>query len=469
MNPILRKDLQDFEQILDKVKENGIDFLNALDQIPTTIIPPAIQSADLSANGEGTLVAMAFFKQHYQQLMVSSSGPRYWGYVIGGTTPAALAGDWLCSVFDQNPQSISMQGDISAMLELETLRLMRQLFSLPAHFYGGFVSGATMSNFTSLAVARQWAGKQLNHDIARDGMQPGIKILSATPHSSALKSLAMLGFGSSQLIKVKTNPDRESIDLSDLESLLLKYKDAPVILITSAGTVNTSDFDDLKAIAQLKSKYNFWYHADAAFGGFAACSPVYAHLLDGWEMADSITIDCHKWMNVPYDSAVFFVKEEHKQLQVQTFQNSNAPYLGDPQENFSFANALPENSRRFRALPAWFNLVAYGKDGFKDIVENSITLAKSLGDFIEKSNTFRLLAPVKLNTICFTLEQQPERVAEFLKLLNSRGKVFLTPGKLADQACIRVAFSNWRTTAQDVEIAITEMQITYELLESQSS
>ena len=208
----------------------------------------------------------------------------------------------------------------------------------------------------------------------------------------------------------------------------------------------------------LKQKYPFWLHIDAAFGGFAACLPAQQHLLAGWEQADSITIDCHKWMNVPYDSAVSLVRKEHSRLQVSTFQNSNAPYLGDPSENFSYLNFLPENSRRFRALPAWFSLTAYGRNGFEWIVQNSIDCAQAFGTYIQSSEHFELQAPVRLNVVCFRLKSGRERMSVFLDRLNRRGKVFMTPTLLSGEAAIRAAFVNYRTTEEDILIAIREME-----------
>ncbi len=457
----LQEDLSYLEEIVEQAKLTGIDFLAELEHLSTSPLAGEVTQSTTLPEGGGALDALQLFKAHYQRLITASGGPRYWGFVTGGTTPAALVGDWLCSVFDQNPQSVTLNGDISAHIEHQTVQLMRRLFNLPDHFNGSFVSGATLSNFTGLAVARQWAGEQLKQNIAADGMLPGIKVLSANPHSSVLKSLAMLGFGRNQLITVKSKPNTESVDLADLESLLAMYQDSPIILSASAGTVNTSDFDDLEAIAQLKKQYRFWLHIDAAFGGFAACAPKYASLLKGWEMADSITIDGHKWMNVPYDSAIAFVRNEHQNLQVQTFQNSNAPYLGNPATNFSFASTVPENSRRLRALPAWFSLIAYGREGFRQIAENSIHLAQQFGELICQSEKFELLAPVKLNTVCFTLKQGKDQVDLYLDTLNKLGKVYLTPTLYAGQRCIRAAFVNWRTSEKDLEIAQEAMLEAY--------
>lgn len=457
MNEILKNDLVNFSSILEEIKNNSIDFLNTIDDIPTSCKDQETNSLQLAESGLGASEALHLFNSHFRKLIVSSAGPRYWGYVIGGVTPAALAGDWLTSVFDQNTQSTEGSGDISAILELQTIKMMIELFGLTDDFNGGFVSGATMSNFTCLGVARQWAGFQVGKDIARNGMSDELVVLAATPHSSVIKSLSMLGFGSNNIIKVKVEHDRERIDLEDLEQKLIEFSGKPVILNCSAGTVNTVDFDDFRSIAELKNKYSFWLHVDAAFGAFAACSDHHFHLLNGWENADSITIDCHKWMNVPYDSAIFLTRKEHQKLQIQTFQNSNAPYLGNPEENFSYLNFLPENSRRFRALPAWFSLVAYGKDGFKWIVENSISCTTLFKNYLESSSDFEILGRVNLNVVCFTLKDK-SKTAYFLNTLNAGGKVFMTPTMLNGQHCIRAAFVNFRTSEEDINIAIREME-----------
>ena len=461
MNRQLENDSLEIENLLELVKLQGLDYLGQLSDRPTSTKRTIQANTSLNEIGIGGLNTLKLFNEKFEQLIVGSSGPRYWGFVIGGTTPASIIGDWLTSIYDQNTQSTKGQGDISALIEIETINLLLDLFNLPNDFIGGFVTGATMSNFTCLAVARQWIGKQLGKDFAKDGVTEKINILSALPHSSAIKCLSMLGIGSNNFAKIKvTTGNRESIDIEDLKTKIKELNGQPFILITSGGTVNTVDFDDLQAISKLKEKHNFWWHIDGAFGAFAVCSPTHKHLMDGWEIADSITIDCHKWLNVPYESAIFLVKERHKILQTETFQNSNAPYLGNPFDNFSYLNFLPENSRRLKALPVWFSLMAYGKKGYQDIVENSIEMANYLGQFIEKSTTFELLAPVRLNNVCFTLKGQEnqEKVSHFLTNLNDTGKVFMTPTVYNEKKGIRASFVNWRTTKQDIEIVINEMQ-----------
>ncbi|WP_316804599.1 pyridoxal phosphate-dependent decarboxylase family protein [Pedobacter nototheniae] len=457
MNKHLKNDLESIESILEQVKNQGIDFLNNIHERSTFAQQEVQVITDLEEEGIGTLNALTQFNKRFEEIIVAAAGPRYWGFVTGGTTPAAIAGDWLTAVYDQNTQSVKGNGDVSARIELETIKLLLSLFNLPNDFFGGFVTGATMSNFTCLAVARQWIGKQSGKDFALNGISGAIPVLSATPHSSSVKSLAMLGLGSHNFTQLQTaEGNREAIDIEDLEHKIIALDGKPFILISSAGTVNTVDFDDFKTISKLKEKYNFWWHIDAAFGGFAACSPKYSHLVNGWEIADSITVDCHKWLNVPYESAVFFIKEKHQLLQVQTFQNSNAAYLGDPLENFSYLNFLPENSRRLKALPAWFTLISYGKKGYRDIVENNVEMALLFAGFIEENTSFELLAPVRLNTVCFTLTEE-NLVGNFLNQLNTTGKVFMTPTVYNGKKGLRAAFVNWRTTQEDIEIVIAEM------------
>lgn len=467
MNTTLQQDLNNIENILKKVKQQGIEFLNSLDSIPTSNSNSMTTDRNLNQTGLGALSVLEEFNQRLAPLMIASPGPRYLGFVTGGSTPASIVGDWLTTIYDQNTQAVKAQGGVSALIEIETINLLLQLLDLPKSFLGGFVTGATMSNFTSLAVARQWFGKQLGKDFAKNGVSEPITIFSATPHSSSIKCFSMLGIGSQNFAKIKTiEGNREAIDVADLEKNIETLKGKPFIVITSAATVNTADFDDFVAINELKKKYTFWWHIDAAFGGFAACSSKYKHFVNGWENADSITIDCHKWLNVPYESAFYLIKEEHKILQIETFQNSNAPYLGNPLENFSFLNFLPENSRRLKALPVWFSLLAYGKEGYQDIVENSVDLALQFDAFITGNENFELLAPTRLNNVCFTLsgEHNQEKVNSFLTYLNDTGKVFMTPTVYKNRKGIRASFVNWRTSKKDIEIIIEEMKNTIQEL-----
>lgn len=449
---------EDTEVVLQSALTYAKKYVQNLDNFPVSRTEIQPLSIKLPENGWGTEGVIEYFQKHCEQYLVAASGARYWGFVQGGTTPASIAGDWLTSVFDQNTQSLKSNGDVSAIIENATINLLLDLFELPKEeFMGGFVTGATISNFTCLGVARQWLGKQFGKNIALDGVTESLKILSATPHSSAIKSLSMLGLGSKNFIKIKTPTERECIDIQDLMQQIEHLNGQPFILITSGGTVNTVDFDDMQAITELKKKYNFWWHIDAAFGGFVAFAEGYQYLLKGWELADSICIDGHKWLNVPYDSAFFFTRKEHAALQIETYQNTNAPYLGNPFDNFSYLNFLPENSRRFRALPTFFTLLAYGKEGYKKIITDNIQHAQRFGQLLETTGQFVLTAPIRVNVVCFTIKNEENNktaIDTFLNKLAADGKVFVTPTFYNNQWCVRAAFVNWRTTDDDLDIAI---------------
>ena len=447
----------DFQQI-DSILKQSLRLANAYfakqDEMAPGRYIPDITFNDLPENGIGAAATLDFFEKNFADKITNSAGPRYFGFVTGGSTPAAVAGDWLVSAYDQN--ACGSNDSVAPQIERQTLHFLKQLFGLDEAYFGSFVSGATMSNFVSLAIGRQWIGEQFGVDFSQDGLTDNapVKIVSATPHSSIFKALSMLGIGRKALLQPATLPGREAVDVGALENLL-KEINHPVIVVANAGTVNTVDFDDLEAIAKLKSKYNFWLHVDGAFGGFAACSEKYDHLLKGINHADSVTIDAHKWLNVPYDAAMQFTK--HKELQLKVFQNS-AAYLGDPSKSPDFFHYTPENSRRFRALPSWFTLMAYGREGYREIVERNCTAAQLLGEALESSDGFRLLAPVRMNVVCFTLAA-PDVTADHVKTLldavRDDGRVFFTPTVYKGTPGIRAAISNWKTQPEDVAIAMT--------------
>jgi glutamate/tyrosine decarboxylase-like PLP-dependent enzyme len=455
MNETLASDATHLHEILGAALAEAEQFLQGVNDRP--VIQPFAQHSTtaLPQHGLGAQHTLNLFKQKYAEAISGSAGPRYFGFVTGGSTPAALLGDWLTSTYDQN--AAIDDGSAASTIEKETVAMLRQLFGLSDQHSGAFVTGATMANFVGLALARQWLGQQHGVDVAATGLHtlPPMRILSGTPHSCIYKALAMLGLGKQQLQLVPVLMGREAVDLSALRGALRDelrtLNGQPCIVVANAGTVNTVDFDDIAAIVDLKREFNFWLHVDAAFGGFAACSPKFAHLLAGWDAADSIAIDAHKWLNVPYDSAMQFTR--HIDLQLAVFQNA-AAYLGTPSAA-DFVHLTPENSRRLRALPAWFTLNAYGAQGYRELVEQTCALASALGEKIAASVQFKLLAPVRMNVVCFTLAEDAtaERIKQVLAAARDTGKAFFTPTVYKGMPAIRAAFSNWRTTQADVELA----------------
>ncbi|RAJ08906.1 glutamate/tyrosine decarboxylase-like PLP-dependent enzyme [Chitinophaga skermanii] len=462
MNTTLQHDHDQFDELLTVTKNWCAQYLQKLESLPVHIAMPVEKGMHLPVEGAGAAKVFEAFLQQYGAYISGNAGARYLGFVTGGTTPAALMGDWLTSVIDMNGSSMEAP---SMSIEQQTISFLQELFGLPPAFTGAFVSGATMANFTGLAVAREWWGEQHGVNISDDGLHsaPPVKIISCKPHSSAVKSLSMLGLGRNSFVQIPTLPNREAIDVQALSEYIQQHPAKAYIIAASAATVNTADFDDIQALVALKKHHNIYIHLDAAFGGFAACSDRFKHLLKGWESVDSITVDAHKWMNVPYDSALIFSK--HPSLQLQIFKNIGAAYLGDPSKQFSYTNYGPENSRRLRALPAWFSLMAYGKSGYAHIVENNVDLAKAMGKQIQESEQFELLSPVHLNTVCFTLKntrgELSKTVKIFLQTLNKEGKVFITATEFAGKPAMRAAFVNWRTTQQDLDIVMHALHEVY--------
>lgn len=463
MDPVLASDQRELSAILQEACGQAVAFLHTLAERPAAQHSTGPAGIPLPERGEGAASALHRFKKHYEAGLSGSAGPRYFGFVTGGSTPAALAGDWLASTYDQNLSNAV--GSAAAAVEAETLQLLRDLFKLPATFEGCFVTGATMANFVGLACARQWVAERLGQDAAEAGLSglPPFRILTATPHASAIKALAMLGIGRRSIERIATLPGREAIDVVALEQQLRRQTDTPPIVLASAGTVNSGDFDNLAMVARLCRRHGAWLHVDGAFGLFAACWPETEQLLAGIAEADSIAADAHKWLNVPYDCGIVFTR--HLELQERVFRAS-APYLaGAPQAAPDFLNRTPENSRRFRALPAWMTLVAYGRQGYRDLVERNCRFARSLGAWIERSDAFQLLAPVRLNVVCFRLAdrilqgQEPQAVTRrFLQHLEQEGRIFLTPTVYDGQHGMRAAISNWSTTEELSAVVIEALQ-----------
>lgn len=460
MHPLLQHDKTHLPEILDQTQTIALEFLQSL---PERTLSASRQlqhihygDDQLLPEGIGAKTALDDFWRHYADGITGSAGPRYFGFVTGGSTPAALAADWLVSTFDQVAQL--SHDNITAELELATLSQLKTLLGLPAAMTGSFVSGATMANMVGVLLARQWLGHQRGVDVAQQGLAAlgDIRVFSASPHSSSVKALSMSGIGRNALTLIPTLQGSEAIDPAALEMALQETGEAPVLVLASGGTVNTVAFDDMNALVALRQRYGFWLHVDAAFGGVAACSAQFSPLLSGWEQADSITVDAHKWLNVPYDSAIQFTR--HLSLQREIFQNQSAYLDAATLLENDYLHLTPENSRRWRALPLWMALRAYGQQGMQEVVERNVALARQLGERLQNSAGFELLAPVHLNVVCFALSEGDAAARDaFLQRLDSAGVVRCTPTALAGRPGIRGALVNWQTQQQDIDRALVSL------------
>jgi len=393
-----------------------------------------------------------YISDNIQPNLSASNGGRYWGFVTGGANPVATFADWLVTTFNQN---VSKGGDsIASSIEQQTLTWLCELFELPTTYKGIFTTGATAANLLAAFTARQYAGNQQGIDVAKNGLKDlDVSIFSATPHASMIKSLGMAGLGQDSWQKIACKSDSEAMDVKCLAKALLNSQSTSNIVIASAATVTGTDYDDLVEITKLCKRHNAWLHVDAAFGIFERVLAGEKGKTQGIELADSITLDCHKWLNVPYDCGVFLT--QHQGL-LKDSCHVDAPYLASDNQDIAFLSLGIENSRRFRAFPVWATLMFYGKEGIKNQIERNIDQAKRLAEWIDKSPDYILVKPCELNVVLFkpNLENLSLTSQECMDKLNNSGQVFLTPGSWQGESIIRAALSNWTTTDEDIKLVI---------------
>jgi glutamate/tyrosine decarboxylase-like PLP-dependent enzyme len=318
-----------------------------------------------------------------------------------------------------------------------------------------------MANFTALACARRWWGLEHGVDIDEHGWAglPSMPVFgSGYVHASDVKALAMLGVGRSSVRKLARDPVGR-LDLDALDRDLAALGGAPAVLIASAGEVNAGDFDPIDAMADLAERHGAWLHVDGAFGLFAAVSDRTRHLLDGLERADSAIADGHKWLNVPYESGFAFVRDPSLQPAVFGSGAAYLPDVDDPKPNWGYLG--PEMSRRARSFPIWATLRAYGREGYRAILERHLDLAQRLAARIDEAPDLERLADVPLNIVCF--RYHPPGVAEErLDDLNRRlgdaviedGRVVYGTTDFGGIVALRPSITNWRMREQDVDLLV---------------
>jgi glutamate/tyrosine decarboxylase-like PLP-dependent enzyme len=331
-----------------------------------------------------------------------------------------------------------------------------------------------MANFVALAAARNRWAERRGVDVEEQGVAglPAPVILSSGYlHPSAVQAVGMLGLGRANIRRLAKD-DVRRLDLAALEHELSSCS-GTAIVIANAGEVNAGDFDPISEVAELCEQHDAWLHVDGAFGLFARLAPSTRALTEGVERADSVICDCHKWLNVPYDCGVAFVRELER---VPRALNVGAPYLPaaeDPHPNFGFLS--PENSRRARALTVWATLRAYGRAGYRQMVERHLALAQQLATRVDNAPELERLADVPLNIVCF--RARPRGLSEpDLNTFNDRlggairadGRVFVGTTTYAGKTALRPAIVNWQTQEADVDllIAVTRELIHNELARS---
>ena len=372
---------------------------------------------------------------------VASAGARYFGFVIGGSLPAALASNWLAAAWDQDAALTSMSPTAAALEEIARGWLCEAL-GLPASCGVGFVTGATMASFTCVAAARHALLMRAGWNVEEDGLfgaPPLTVVVGDEVHVSLLKGLSMLGLGRSRVVRVATDGQGR------MRADMLPPLDARTIVCIQAGNVNTGAFDPAEEICSRARAAGAWVHVDGAFGLWAAAAPERAHLMEGFAGADSWATDCHKWLNVPYDSGLALVRDAE---QLRAAMVVSAAYLvpGAGREPWHYT---PESSRRARGVEVWAALRSLGKSGLAEMIERHCRFAARFAELLRAAG-YAVLNDVELNQVLvsFGSAEQTRRV---IQEVQKEGTCWAGGTEWHGQAAMRISVSGWSTTVEDVD------------------
>jgi glutamate/tyrosine decarboxylase-like PLP-dependent enzyme len=415
----------------------------------------------LPEDGLGTVPAVDTLLRVGTATATASAGPRFFHFVIGGATPAALAGDWTTALLDQNA-FVRASSRLADAAETVAIDWLRDLVSLPVGWGGALVPSATYGNVTGLALATHWWAERHGVDATADGHVglPRMPVLGGGHvHPSARKALQLLGHGS-RTVEVFARDAVGRLDVDALARRLRELDGAPAVIVATAGEPNAGEFDPIADVADLAQRHGAWLHVDGAFGLFAAASPRFAQLIAGIERADSIAGDAHKWLNVPYENGFCLVREPERLG--RAFGMPGAAYLPGPDDPRGGYGLLgPESSRRARALPIWATLAAYGRAGYRALVERHCDLAAYLARRVDEADDLQRLADVPLNIVCFRY-RPPDLAEPAVDAINRRlgdallddGRVFAGTTVYDGRVALRPAISNWRTTETDLDLLV---------------
>jgi glutamate/tyrosine decarboxylase-like PLP-dependent enzyme len=382
--------------------------------------------------------------------LVSTTGPRYFGFVVGGALPAATAAEILAAGWDQNAWS-SVLSPTAAAAERVAGDWLKELLGLPASASAGFVTGAQAANTVGLAAARNHVLTQAGWNVEADGLNgaPRVRILAGEErHATIDRSLRLLGFGSNCLELIKTSANGV-IDLDDLRTRLTGNQD-PLIVCLQAGNVNTGATDPLREACELIRRHTSeasWVHVDGAFGLWAAASPGLQHQVDGLELADSWGCDGHKWLNLPYDSGFIFTAHPEAHLGALAY-SASYPLKSADQEPGDFAL---ESSRRARGLAVWAGLQELGRDGVSEVVDRCCALARRFAEQLQSAGC-EIGNEVVLNQVLvsFGSDTETDRV---IAAVQDEGVCWMGGTTWRGRRYMRISVSNHLTTEHDVDLA----------------
>lgn len=409
----------------------------------------AVLDGPLPVNSTSPLEVIELMDRIGTPATTVSVGGRFFGFVKGGTLPAALAADWLVSAWDQNS---AMEIEAHGVLRMErtALEWTKELLGLPAEAGGVFVTGATMANLTCLAAARHKLLADCGWDVNEQGLfgAPEIRVIvGEEAHVSVLKALRLLGFGLARLIRVAVDGQGR------MRPQALPEFAGPTILCLQAGNVNTGACDPLAELCgkARTAKERVWVHIDGAFGLWAAAAPERAALVAGADQADSWATDAHKWLNVPYDCGVALVRD------IQTLPPAmaiNASYLQSG-ERLEPLHLTPEASRRARGVPVWAAVKSLGRSGVAEMVERCCRHAASFAEGLRAAG-YEVLNEVVLNQVLVSFGE-PEETLEVVQRLQAEGTCWCGSTVWQGRRAMRISVSDWATTDEDVTQSLEAM------------
>ncbi|MFN8590180.1 MAG: aminotransferase class V-fold PLP-dependent enzyme [Thermomicrobiales bacterium] len=433
--------------------ERAIRYLGGLDERPVGVASEAIARLALldEALPDSPRVAAEVLAQLDtigSAATSATAGGRFFGYVIGGSVPAALAANWLAAAWDQDAGMASVC-PINARLEEIALGWLCELLRLPAGCGGAFVTGATMANFGALAAARHAVLARAGWDVEADGLfgAPCVSLLlGEEAHVSVVKALSLLGFGRKSIVRLPVDGQGRT------KATGLPAITGPAIVCLQAGNVNTGACDPAPELIDWAREAGAWVHCDGAFGLWAAAAPAHAHLVEGFGEADSWAVDAHKWLNVPYDSGIALVRDTAS-LQAAMAAGA-APYLASSgwREPDQFT---PEMSRRARGVDIWAALSSLGRSGVSDLIERSCRHAARMADALAAAG-YEVLNEVVLNQVLVSFGS-PDETRRVIVALQEDGTCWCGGTVWQGRTAMRISVSSWATKDADIERSIGAM------------
>ena len=379
---------------------------------------------------------------------MAMAGPRFFGFVTGGSHPAALAANWLAAAWDQNSAFYSVTPG-SAHIEQVALRWLLDIFGLPPGAAGAFVTGATMANFTALAAARHAVLERAGWDVEANGLcgaPPLTVIVGEEAHSTLFKSLGLLGLGRKRVVRVPADAQGK------MKAGMLPRISGPTIVCAQAGNVNTGAFDPLTDICARAHADGAWVHIDGAFGLWAAASPRFSPLLTGAADADSWATDAHKWLNVPYDSGLAFARDSDA---LRSAMAVSADYLPPAGEHRNPSDFTPELSRRARGIEVWAALKSLGRAGIAAMIEQTCGHARRCARELQAAG-FDVLNEVVLNQVLVSFGD-PATTNQVIADIQADGTCWCGGTVWQGKTAMRISVSGWSTSDADIEKSLAAM------------